>query len=571
MVQSRQRDDYQYGPFQAQDAGQVHAQRSGVQGGLLAMMAVLILSGYALVAVPRSSSHFHVSDKFDVVGEAQTSFVLHRGADCWQPCGEIGGHCPGFCGVGMACCRRGAKFDPIECRAVTNFWTDHHECVEPIIHAPVQHKSQSCLGRDRCGTSGDCLWCGVGNACCKYGAQDDPPECANVKVFPTQQHYTCVTPTAHVPVKHQGQNCWSFCHDKPGRCRWCGDGNLCCRYGARHDPAECRSVSFFPTKQFHTCVAGEQLPHISTTIQTPSTGTTLLTDPKSSTSPRGSTSGIPTATGMTHTSRLQFTTQATAAPSSTVTVAVHPHPYLQMPSTPQTLSFYMYRAQNDQNYPFENVNAANIGGVLRYLHDEVVTTCPRQFQITRIIRIKVTMHTTKPLFEKHQWHFGPYMAFEAGKCVVPNCSKTWDNYGYVVGCQRQGTSVAHYPDGVWYSIPGPCPSQDIWHKTSECRKQEPGGHCGIPDGERNCTVHTEYAGHVNLDDLSGLKNFNTRCSDALAEYDPKSDQGYGTNFWNGKRDPASCAHRENLVLQLFKTRFPDLPIALPDPVCDWWR
>jgi len=61
-------------------------------------MAVLILSGYALVAVPRSSSHFHVSDKFDVVGEAQTSFVLHRGADCWQPCGEIGGHCPGFCG-----------------------------------------------------------------------------------------------------------------------------------------------------------------------------------------------------------------------------------------------------------------------------------------------------------------------------------------------------------------------------------------------------------------------------------------------------------------------------------------
>jgi hypothetical protein len=549
MVQSRQQNDYQYGQLQVPEARQVPAQRPVLQGVLSAMMTVLILSGSTLVAIRMCSSSYKASNKFEVVGEAQMGFVFHRGADCWQPCGEIGGHCPGFCGVGMACCRRGSKFDPPECRAVTNFWTDHHECVEPIRHAPVQHKSQSCLGPDRCGTSGDCLWCGVGNACCKYGAQNDPPECANVKEFPTEDHYTCVTPTTQVPLKHQRQNCWSFCHSKPGHCRWCGDGNLCCRYGARHDPPECRRVNFFPTKQFHTCVAGEQRLQISTTAQ--------IFPPH----------GIPTTTGMTHTSRLRFTTQATSEKVSTVT----PHPHLQMPSTPQTLSFYMYRAQNDQNYPFENIDAANIGGVLRYLHDEVVTTCPRQFQITRIIRIKVTMHTTKPLFEKHKWHFGPYVSFEAGKCVVPNCTQIWENYGYAVGCQRQGTSVAHYPDGVWYSIPGPCPSQDVRHKTSECKEREPGGQCAIPDGERNCTVHTEYAGEVDLDDLSGLQNFNTRCSDALAEYDPKSDTGYGTNFWNGKRDPASCAHRENVVLQFFKTKYPDFPSTLPDPVCDWWR
>jgi len=229
----------------------------------------------------------------------------------------------------------------------------------------------------------------------------------------------------------------------------------------------------------------------------------------------------------------------------------------------------MYRSQGDSNYPFENVNAANLGGVLRYLHDEVVTTCPRKFSITRIIRFTVTVSATPAVLETHTGPFGPYVAFDAGKCTVPNCPNIWAKYGYVVGCQRQGTSVANYPEGVWYSIPGPCPSQDFVHKSAQCRRHYTGGHCAYPNGAHDCTVHAEYSGQINLDDLSGIGNFNARCNQGVLEYNQTSDSGFGTNFWNGKRDAASCAQRKNRVLQLFKARYPHMPTVLPEPRCDW--
>jgi len=241
------------------------------------------------------------------------------------------------------------------------------------------------------------------------------------------------------------------------------------------------------------------------------------------------------------------------------------------PSAPQTLRFYVYRAQSDQNYALENVNAGNVGGVLRYLHDEVVITCPRQFQINRIIRFKVTMRVTHALFDTYHWQFGPFVAFDSGKCTVPNCAEVWQKYGYVVGCQKQGTTVAHYPHGVWYSFPGPCPSQNFSQKSLHCRQQEPGGHCVTPDGTRNCTVSVEYAGQISLDDLAGIQNYNSQCSQGLLEYDRQADRGNGTSFWNGKRDQASCAERENLLLEHFKTKYPQMPPSLPEPECDWWR
>ncbi|CAK0823098.1 unnamed protein product [Prorocentrum cordatum] len=41
------------------------------------------------------------------------------------------------------------------------------------------------------GLRGYCSWCGEGNACCKRGAVDDPPECAGVTSF-SRSHHECV-------------------------------------------------------------------------------------------------------------------------------------------------------------------------------------------------------------------------------------------------------------------------------------------------------------------------------------------------------------------------------------------
>merc|ERR1712113_1251222 len=110
------------------------------------------------------------------------------------------------------------------------------------------------------------------------------------------------------------------------------------------------------------------------------------------------------------------------------------------------------------------------------------------------------------------------------KCTVPDCSSTWLKYGYVPGCQtvslNRSSSVYRYDDGIWYSLPGSCPSQDCWTKDGQCRAKEPGGRCGEPNGDRSCTWHLEPAGEIRLDELSGISDLQAFCKAGNKEFVP---------------------------------------------------
>ena len=52
-------------------------------------------------------------------------------------------------------------------------------------------------------------------------------------------------------------------------------------------------------------------------------------------------------------------------------------------------TFYAYRVQGDDDYPFTNVNAADLLGAVCYIHMECLgVSCPRKFSVTRIKRYR---------------------------------------------------------------------------------------------------------------------------------------------------------------------------------------
>ena len=128
-------------------------------------------------------------------------------------------------------------------------------------------------------------------------------------------------------------------------------------------------------------------------------------------------------------------------------------------------TFYMYRAVSlsGARYRSTNVNAGTLGGILWYLHNEVVWKTPRKFDMALIKRLKVSMKATQPLLKKGMT-FGVRYAFDRGQCTGPySCDKAFNEFGYFVGCNKLGnfpfpTYPVYYPDAIWYSLPGPCPS-----------------------------------------------------------------------------------------------------------------
>lgn len=221
------------------------------------------------------------------------------------------------------------------------------------------------------------------------------------------------------------------------------------------------------------------------------------------------------------------------------------------------VTFYAYRAQNQDDYDPENINVGDLRGVLYYLHNEVVVSCPRKFHISRIRRLKVTLFANQ---------IGPFVAFDKGRCSVPNCSRTWE-HGYRVGCQPT-PNWCHELPGKWYSLPGACPEKDVHQKDPQCVAAHPGGRChDAMFGE--CTYKVEEAGDVDLSKLVGIDgDYDSFCRQGKREYVKTDDQGRGTDFWNGFDSPEMCVWRQNQVLQAFEEKYQDMPSILGDsPAC----
>lgn len=236
------------------------------------------------------------------------------------------------------------------------------------------------------------------------------------------------------------------------------------------------------------------------------------------------------------------------------------------------MTFHLYRVQDNVNYALNGVNMANLDGDLWYLHNEVVQHCPRKFNISRLLRFKVTMRATRELFGQGK-NFDTFVAFDKAKCTVPMCHQLhWERYGYVIGCQPNDKALVAVPgQPAWFSLPGTCPSRFFNEKDATCVESEPGGECGSADvtGSKSCTYHIEQAGEISLDDLSGIKNYNDVCqTTGLKEYDIFTDKGNGTSFWDGKLDDAKGKARWQKILDLFAKKYPAEPSFLQDPLCD---
>merc|ERR1712150_193614 len=132
------------------------------------------------------------------------------------------------------------------------------------------------------------------------------------------------------------------------------------------------------------------------------------------------------------------------------------------------------------------------------------------------------------------------------------------------------------------------------YKTPECKIENPGGHCpaGVlePTGAPDCTYTYEEAGEIFLDDLVGIGEYNefwntsyTKCVEERGngilphdtecrrnkEYDPITDSGRGTHFWDGKLDTEKCTERLDKARALFKKNFPEMPEHLEEPPCEF--
>lgn len=250
----------------------------------------------------------------------------------------------------------------------------------------------------------------------------------------------------------------------------------------------------------------------------------------------------------------------------------------------------MYRVQGDEDYPQPNHNLANLAGALWYLHNEIVWHNEGRYgtyfssPVTRILKFRVQMRATQPLFELGM-HFGVMNTFDSGECTGPWDCDNFPKSGYAVGCEtweagaasnfphQQWNNLNHYRGALWYSLPGSCPSQRYTNKTDECKKRAPGGVCpqGVePTGTWDCTYRLHQVGEITINELEGITDYEDFIRQGGREYDPNVDKGVRTAFWDHLQNEGACAWRVQEAERMFREKYPHHQV-LHEPKCDFDR
>lgn len=253
-----------------------------------------------------------------------------------------------------------------------------------------------------------------------------------------------------------------------------------------------------------------------------------------------------------------------------------PSAELQKASKAPLFTFYVYRAESDDQDYVTNVNVANLPGVMWYLHNEVVWQTPRKFNISRIYRHKIMTRGTQPLRDLGM-NFGVRFAYDAAQCTGPwNCDLNFERYGYFVGCNNLGEFPfpykIYYEDAKWYTLPGACSSNTYKDKDASCIEDQPGGMCeGIPTGQGNCTYSISRAGDLTLNEIENISDYAAFVKAGKEEFNKTADKGVGMTFWDGLNDSDANQARVDHVAALFKKKYPDMPShsEMLSPVCDF--
>lgn len=233
------------------------------------------------------------------------------------------------------------------------------------------------------------------------------------------------------------------------------------------------------------------------------------------------------------------------------------HPSLHSPSSADLLTFHMYRAQGHSDYPPLNVNTGNLAGIMWYIQNEVVSGAygsGNKFGIERIRRFKVMTKATQTLIDL-KMNFGLRVAFDYGNCTGPTCRYDWENYGYNVGCNNLGSFPfpkyeTNYTGGIWYSLPGPCPSMPFYQQNGACERLQPGGKCdGTPTGSGDCTwSYVDSGEEIWLGELYGETHQSMQ------------------QFWNNSDNVTANNLKVQAARKMFEEKF---GAELPNPPCDF--
>lgn len=207
-----------------------------------------------------------------------------------------------------------------------------------------------------------------------------------------------------------------------------------------------------------------------------------------------------------------------------------------------TTTFFVYRAittGNEYEFKLINCNAGSEGGVLSYLHDEVVAydmiekaNCRRKFGIDSITKFRVTMKNPP---EVGKW--APFAAYDYGVCTPPWCNEFQANKGFAVGMQSQSANPRNEYSGQWYSFPQK-------------------GLCSYPTGTKYCTYSYEVVGSISIDELVGIKqgwkDFASFCRAGQKEYDRISRSNpcsytAALQFWQDPCNKQRCDNRQQYL------------------------